>query len=98
MAWSKESRHARGYGTAWDKLRKRILTRDCGVCQCDDCKKAGRVRIATEVDHRIPKSKGGTDDEDNLQAINAECHKAKTAKDNGAAERTQFDARGRVVW
>ncbi|WP_232081105.1 MULTISPECIES: HNH endonuclease signature motif containing protein [unclassified Variovorax] len=70
MAWSRTSRHARGYGTAWDKLRAQVLERDHHVCRCSECEKAGRVRPATEVDHRIPKAKGGTDDPSNLCAIN----------------------------
>src|SRR5688572_27372438 len=39
--------------------------------------------IATIVDHVIPLSKGGTDDESNLQSLCAECDKAKTAADLG---------------
>jgi 5-methylcytosine-specific restriction enzyme A len=89
MAWSKESRHARGYGAAWDKLRKTILERDTGICQ--PCKKAGRIHVATEVDHVVSKAKaramGWTqaqiDHPSNLQAINSDCHKAKTAADEG---------------
>lgn len=45
--------------------------------------------MATEVDHITPKAKGGTDDADNLQAINAECHKRKTAEDEGRSHRAQ---------
>jgi 5-methylcytosine-specific restriction endonuclease McrA len=37
------------------------------------------VTIATEVDHRLPKSQGGTDDDANLQSICSPCHKTKTA-------------------
>lgn len=81
MAWSRESRHKRGYGTAWEKLRLRILKRDNYLCQ--PCKRTGRIHTASEVDHRISKANGGTDDEGNLQAINAECHKAKTAEESG---------------
>jgi Restriction endonuclease len=75
------SRHARGYGTAWDKLRAQVLRRDCGMCQCDECRTSGRVRPATEVDHHIPKAEGGTDDLSNLRAINKDCHKVKTQQD-----------------
>jgi 5-methylcytosine-specific restriction protein A len=81
VAWSRESRHARGYGTAWDKLRKRILARDKHLCQ--PCLRASRVTPASQVDHITPKAKGGTDDEGNLEAICAECHMIKTAKESG---------------
>jgi 5-methylcytosine-specific restriction protein A len=43
------------------------------------------VLQATEVDHRIPKSESGTDSPDNLCAINADCHKRKTAKESARA-------------
>lgn len=79
MAWSRESRHKRGYGTAWDKLRKQILIRDKHLCQA--C--LPRVTPANQVDHIIPKAKGGTDDPANLQAICKECHDEKTIRDNG---------------
>lgn len=73
------SRHARGYGSHWQKLRAMVLARDCYVCRCAECRRLGRVREATEVDHVLPKSQGGTDDPANLSAINHDCHKTKTA-------------------
>lgn len=79
------SRHERGYGADWDRLRALILKRDRYLCQCDECKRAIRVRPATEVDHRIPKSEGGTDDPANLSAINVDCHKRKTARESARA-------------
>jgi 5-methylcytosine-specific restriction protein A len=66
-------------GGAWETLRQRILKRDGGMCQCDECKRLNRVSIAHEVDHRIPLWEGGTDHPSNLQAINRDCHQAKTA-------------------
>jgi 5-methylcytosine-specific restriction protein A len=94
MAWSKESRHKRGYGTAWDKLRLVVLQRDCHVCTCSECQRTGRIRPATEVDHRIPKGRGGTDDLDNLGAINSECHKRKTLLENGGSLKPRIGADG----
>jgi 5-methylcytosine-specific restriction enzyme A len=73
------SRHERGYGTAWDRLRVCILQRDNGLCQ--PCIKQGRVTMATQVDHIVQKKDGGTDEESNLQAICTECHKFKTARE-----------------
>jgi 5-methylcytosine-specific restriction protein A len=89
--WSTESRHKRGYGNDWDKLRKRILLRDNGLCQCQYCQ-GGKIKLtlASQVDHIIPKAKGGTDAESNLQAINAECHKRKTAEENGGTYRDRI--------
>lgn len=81
MAWSKTSRHQRGYGWEWEKARRRTLKRDNGLCQ--PCLKANRITQASQVDHIKPKAKGGTDDEENLQAICVDCHKIKTAEDEG---------------
>ena len=92
MPWSRESRHKRGYGTAWDKLRKRILARDKHLCQ--PCFRKGIIHPGNEVDHRLPKAQGGTDNEDNLQAINRECHKVKTALENGAKPKVSIGLDG----
>lgn len=76
------NRHQRGYGTAWDKLRIRILTRDKYLCQ--PCYQLGRPEPASQVDHIIPKAHGGTDDHSNLQSICTACHKVKTARESRA--------------
>ena len=81
LAWSRTSRHARGYGTAWDKLRKRILERDKYLCQ--GCLAKQRITPATEVNHKTPKAQGGTDDEANLEAICHPCHVDETARQAG---------------
>lgn len=82
MAWNhKTTRQERGYGAKWQKLRLRILARDLWLCQ--PCLSKGRPTQATQVDHLTPKAKGGTDAEDNLQAICEDCHKRKTAEDSG---------------
>lgn len=85
MAWSRTSRHLRGYGYAWEKLRLRILARDKHLCQA--CKRKGRVTAANHVDHVKPKAQGGTDDEGNLQSLCAPCHDAKTITDAGGRVR-----------
>jgi 5-methylcytosine-specific restriction protein A len=81
MAWSNESRHKRGYGSAWDKIRKLVLVRDKHLCQ--PCLRSNKPTAGSQVDHITPKAKGGTDDMDNLETICDPCHKAKTARDNG---------------
>lgn len=76
-----QSRHERGYGSAWVKLREVILRRDGYLCQA--CKAKGRPTPATDVDHITPKAQGGTDAQDNLQALCRPCHKDKTAQEHG---------------
>jgi len=77
------TRHERGYGSAWTKLRALILRRDGGLCQ--PCLRTRRVTRASQVDHIKPKAEGGTDDESNLQSICDACHKAKTARESARA-------------
>ena len=77
----KASRHERGYGVAWDRIRLHALKRDCYLCQ--ECMRQGRVTEAREVDHIKPKAKGGTDDLTNLQSLCQPCHADKTAQDEG---------------
>lgn len=75
------TRHERGYGSDWDRRRARILKRDNHTCQCTRCKASGIFKPANTVDHIVPKEEGGTDADDNLQAINTECHRLKTAEE-----------------
>lgn len=74
------TRHQRGYGWAWEQLRKRILERDRHLCQ--PCERQGITRLATAVDHIKPKAQGGTDAESNLQAICDPCHDEKTSRES----------------
>lgn len=92
MPWPSTSRHARGYGTAWDKQRIRILERDCGLCQV--CLRKGRVTVGNQVDHIIPRAKGGSEDDDNLQTLCGPCHAEKTLLDEGKRPREGCDADG----
>lgn len=85
------SRHERGYGTAWDKLRLRILQRDAGLCQV--CAEEGAIAVGNIVDHRINKAAGGTDDEANLRTICKRHHDAKTIGEALAARGITAPAR-----
>lgn len=93
MAWSKESRQSRGYGAAWDRLRKTVMERDKWLCQV--CAKAGRTTSAKAVDHITSKAKAATmrwtqeqiDAESNLQAICKPCHDVKTEQEQGKKKR-----------
>jgi len=66
--------NARGYGREWGKLRARYLAANpfCAKCGYD----------ATEVDHKVPLARGGTNDEENLQALCKSCHSKKTRSEN----------------
>ena len=86
--WSNPDRgtaEQRGYDWEWRKKRAAVLKRDRYLCQCADCK--GRRLPASEVDHVTPKHLGGSDDSDNLAAINVDCHKRKTQAESAAARR-----------
>ena len=66
-------------GRPWRRKRASILIRDnytCRVC--------GLTTKDLEVDHIVNVAQGGTDDDDNLQAICIPCHKAKTARESAA--------------
>ncbi len=54
----------------WRKIRKRILERDGYTCQA--CGMEGNT-----VDHIIPRSLQGTDDDFNLQCLCSRCNSAK---------------------
>lgn len=87
--WPTTSRHERGYGHEWTKQRKRILKRDCGICQ--PCFKQGHTHIGNEVDHIISKAEGKRlgwshariESDDNLQTICKDAHKEKTMQEQG---------------
>ena len=93
--WSKQSRHKRGYGSYWDKLRLRILARDNYLCQCPRCL-GGKLRLmpATEVDHILPKANGGTDDPGNLRSVSGECHKRISLEQRGVRPRPRIGLDG----
>jgi 5-methylcytosine-specific restriction protein A len=62
---------------------------------CVECKRHGRITIAEEVDHIVPLSEGGVDDESNLQSLCAPpprgrgCHARKSALERGDRPREQ---------
>jgi RNA-directed DNA polymerase len=58
-----------------------LLKRQLGACSI--CKRKFQHGDMMEVDHRIPRSKGGLDRYDNLQLLHRQCHTEKTAKDLG---------------
>jgi 5-methylcytosine-specific restriction protein A len=49
---------------------------------CRDClaAKPPRTRASTVPDHIIPLARGGTDSDDNIRCLCADCHKKRTAE------------------
>jgi 5-methylcytosine-specific restriction protein A len=45
---------------------------------CAECRKHGRVALATQRDHIIPLAEGGVDDGENTQGLCDDCHLAKS--------------------
>ena len=75
---SRPSSHRRGYGGRnWAATRRQVIVRDCSTCQ--QCQ---RIVSGTDcqVDHIVPKKRGGTDTLSNLQVLCLRCHQAKTAR------------------
>ena len=64
-----------GYDTEWRKLRVAFLRRHpvCEMCG----------EPATQVDHIVPKSRGGGNEWENLQALCRRHHSAKSARYDG---------------
>ncbi|OJU83498.1 MAG: hypothetical protein BGO11_13320 [Solirubrobacterales bacterium 70-9] len=63
-------------GSAQQKRARRVLEAHYWVCHV--CREFG----SDEVDHVIPLSQGGADDESNLRPIHSEpCHRLKTAEE-----------------
>ncbi len=78
-------------GRALQALRSRLL-RENPLCVM--CKAAGRITPATELDHVIALSNGGSNDEDNMQGLCSACHEIKTLNDLGRRQRMDISADG----
>lgn len=72
--------NARGYDSNWRKTRAAFLNRNL---LCVTCLREGEFTPAKHVDHKTPLSQGGTNAEENLQALCHSCHSRKTASEDG---------------
>ena len=83
------NRHQRGYGSKWEKIRARIIKRDNYLCQ-EHLRRGELLEVvvgnprhlrSAHVDHIIPKARGGSDQDSNLELLCRACHERKTAAD-----------------
>ncbi|MHC1730454.1 MAG: HNH endonuclease [Bacteroidales bacterium] len=93
----------RGYNSHWRKLRKMFLAANPLCANIWGEHPSGSVVQATEVDHIIPLSKGGTNEWSNLQPLCKLCHTKKTNLLDGGGRGGQISRgvaieTGRVVW
>jgi 5-methylcytosine-specific restriction enzyme A len=72
----------RGYGARWQRLRRMFLAAH-PICEDPDQVHPAQVVPATDVDHIVSLRDGGSNREENLQALCHACHSHKTAKENG---------------
>lgn len=56
------------------------------VARGSRCEKCGRLWMpeVDQVDHRIPREDGGSDDDENLQLLCCDCHAEKTKQEAAA--------------
>jgi len=84
------SRHARGYGTAHDRIRRALL-RDEPFCR--ECRRQGREEKATHADHIIPRCLGGPDERSNYQPLCTAHARSKTGREGAMIRNAKRRAR-----
>lgn len=81
-AWASRRTPRPASNWEWRKQRRRALIRDRH--RCVECGSP-----AVEVDHIVPRSRGGTDDLSNLRSMCRPCHKAKSEAERLAGLRAR---------
>jgi 5-methylcytosine-specific restriction protein A len=82
-------------GRALMVIRNRVLLRD--RYQCQPCKRKGQAAPpdpSNQIDHIVPRSKGGSDRDDNLETICKDCHRDKTIRESGHVPKVEIDVNG----
>jgi 5-methylcytosine-specific restriction protein A len=70
----------RGYDAAWRRIRLEHLRHHP---LCVQCQAEGQTVPATDVDHKVPLRRGGTNANGNLQSLCRPHHSRKTALEDG---------------
>lgn len=84
-AWGKtELAQKRDRSRAAQKRNYAIKVRDRWTCQNPECK---AITTELEVDHIIPLSEGGSDEDSNKQSLCIPCHRAKSAAERAKVGR-----------
>lgn len=78
-------------GRKRQEWRERILRMEP---LCRHCNEKGITRMADEVDHIVPLAQGGDYSDGNSCPLCVDCHKAKTAAENGHRQRRQIGTDG----
>ncbi|MFQ5535468.1 MAG: HNH endonuclease [Sphingomonadales bacterium] len=79
----------------WQRLRAMVLRQEP---RCRPCRRAGRLTVATEVDHVTPIGQGGDKrDRRNLQSICRDCHIAKTSAERGFGPQALADLKPSAI-
>lgn len=84
MAWSTSNRRA-SLPPNWARTVRRIKRRDGYRCTTTFTTGARCTQPGTDVDHIIPASLGGSDEDDNLSLLCSWCHARKSAAEGGRA-------------
>ena len=78
-------------GRRLQKRNERIKQRDGWRCQNQQC---GELTTRLQVDHKIPLTQGGSDEDDNLQSLCVACNMAKASAESRGlrvADPSNFD-------
>jgi 5-methylcytosine-specific restriction protein A len=88
-AWPKQD-GSLGATAGW-RVRRMFVLRDQPLCP--PCLAAGRVAVADEVDHIVPRAQGGTHAYENLQGLCRAHHYEKTLRETQTAIQTRRQER-----
>lgn len=84
---AKPAARKRTRGRAWMQIRERVLSREP---LCRECAKVGETRVAVQVDHIVPLSRGGSDEMTNLQPLCQVHHDEKSARERVGSSRPSW--------